>query len=93
MHDWNMWWGGGGMWLGPLWMVAWIVLPAALIAAVARWLGPPGREGERPTRTARDMRATRAARSIATSTSGASKTSRAAQNEVLLQYDTGRIVR
>lgn len=43
------------MWFGPLWMVAWIVLLVALVAAVIRWLGPLGREGERPSRSARDI--------------------------------------
>jgi uncharacterized membrane protein len=39
MHDWNMWWGGGGMWFGPLWMIVWLAVLVAVIVAVVRWLG------------------------------------------------------
>jgi hypothetical protein len=49
-HDWNMWWGGGGMWFGPLWMIAWLAVLVAVIVAVVRWLGEKGVGGYRPAR-------------------------------------------
>jgi putative membrane protein len=55
MHDWNMWWGGGGMWFGPLWMIVWLAVLVAVIVAVVRWLGGIGGGGDGPTRTARDI--------------------------------------
>lgn len=54
MHDW-MGWGGGGMWLGPLFMIGWVVLLVVLIVAVVRWLGGVGPASERSERTARDI--------------------------------------
>ena len=55
MHDWNMWWGGGGMWLGPLWMIVWLGVLVAIIVGLVRWLGGTGGGGVTPTRTARDI--------------------------------------
>ena len=57
MHDWNMWWGGGGvgMWFGPLWMFVWLALVVAVIVAVIRWLSEKGGSGDRPGRGARDI--------------------------------------
>jgi putative membrane protein len=39
MHGWGMGWGWGGMWLGPLFMIAWFALLVAVIVLVVRWLG------------------------------------------------------
>ncbi len=39
MHDWGMGWGWGGMFLGPLFMVAWLALLVAVIVLLVRWLG------------------------------------------------------
>ena len=55
MHDWNMWWGGGGMWFGPLWMVIWLAVLAAIIVGVVRWLGGTGGGGVGSARTAREI--------------------------------------
>jgi putative membrane protein len=55
MHDWNMWWGGGGMWFGPLWMIVWLVVIIAGIAALVRWVGGTGGSVGTPTRGARDI--------------------------------------
>ncbi|KAB2941752.1 MAG: SHOCT domain-containing protein [Hyphomicrobium sp.] len=55
MHDWNMWWGGGGMWFGPLWMIVWLLVVVAGVAALVRWLGGAGGDGRAPTRSARDI--------------------------------------
>jgi len=55
MHDWNMWWGGGGMWFGPLWMILWLVLLVAGIVALVRWLVRPGASVSRQARSARDI--------------------------------------
>ena len=51
MHD----WGWGGMWLMPLFMVAWFALMIVVIVLLVRWLG--GGNGGRnvSTRTARDI--------------------------------------
>jgi putative membrane protein len=48
MHDWMMGW--GGMWLGPLFMIAVLALLVAAVVALARWMS-----GGRPGRTARDI--------------------------------------
>jgi putative membrane protein len=53
MHDW-MGWGWGGMWLGPLFMIAVLALVVAAIVALARWVGRGGDGGGR-MRTARDI--------------------------------------
>ena len=70
MHDWNMWWGGGGMGFGPLWMIVWLAVLVAVIVAVVRWLGEKGGGGDRPARGARDILDQRyaAGRLIATNT-------------------------
>ncbi len=41
MHDW-MWWGGGGMWFGPVWMILWLAVLVALIVVLVRGLGGAG---------------------------------------------------
>lgn len=53
MHDWG--WGWGGMWLMPLFMLAWFALMIAVIIFLVRWLagGNGGRSAS--TRTARDI--------------------------------------
>lgn len=38
MHEW-MGWGWGGMWLGPLFMIAVLAVFVACIVALVRWLG------------------------------------------------------
>jgi len=55
MHDWNMWWGGGGMLFGPLWMIVWLVVLVAFIVALVRWLGGTGGGADRSGRSARDI--------------------------------------
>ena len=52
MHDWTMWGGGGGMWLGPVWMVVWLVVLVVIVVVVVRWFGAPG-GGERSAHSAR----------------------------------------
>ena len=54
MHDWNMW-GGGGMWLGPLWMIVWLGVLVAIIVVLVRWLGGTGWGVDRSVRNARDI--------------------------------------
>jgi putative membrane protein len=51
MHDWSTW---GGMWFGPIWMIAWLAVLVAIVIGVVRWLGLGGDAG-RPERTARDI--------------------------------------
>ncbi len=55
MHDWNMWWGGGGMWFGPLWMIVWLAVLVVIIVALVRWIGGTGGGNVASTRTARDI--------------------------------------
>jgi len=55
MHDWNMWWGGGGMWGGPLWMLVWPAILVAFIVTMVHWLSGKGGGGDRPPRSARDI--------------------------------------
>jgi putative membrane protein len=55
MHDWNMWWGGGGMWFGPLVMIGWLAVIVAIIVGLVRWLGGTGGGADRSVRTARDI--------------------------------------
>ena len=55
MHDWNTWWGGGGMWFGPLWMILWLAALVAIIVALVRWLGGTGSGAERSARSACDI--------------------------------------
>lgn len=50
MHEW-MGWGWGGMWLGPLFMIGWLVL----VVAVVRWLGGAVAVGAKLERTAREI--------------------------------------
>lgn len=51
MHDW-MGWGWGGMWIGPLVMIALLALLIAGIMALVRWIGGAG-DGR--VRMARDI--------------------------------------
>jgi putative membrane protein len=53
MHDW-MGWGWGGMWLGPLIMIAVLALLVAGSVALVRRIGG-GRDGGGRARTARDI--------------------------------------
>ncbi len=55
MPEWGLGWGGGGMFLGPLFMVAWLAMLVALVVLLVRWLGggSPG-TGSAP-RTAREI--------------------------------------
>jgi putative membrane protein len=53
MHDW-MGWGWGGMWLGPLFMIALLALLIAGIVALVRWIGGGSDAGGR-VRTAREI--------------------------------------
>lgn len=48
MHDWNMWWGGGGMWLGPLSMILWLAVLVAIVVALVRWSGGAGSSARTP---------------------------------------------
>lgn len=61
MHDgWGMGW--GAMFLGPLFMIAWLALLVAVIVLVLRWMGV-GRIGERGAfRTPREILDARYAR-------------------------------
>jgi putative membrane protein len=52
MHDWG---GGWGIILGPLYMVMWVAILAAIIALVVRWTGLGGQASSRTTSTARDI--------------------------------------
>ena len=54
MHDWNMWWGGGGMWFGPIWMIVWLAVLVAIIVGLMRWLGGTA-VGGTSSRSARDI--------------------------------------
>jgi putative membrane protein len=49
MHDWMGW---GGMWLGPIVMIALLALLIAGIVALVRWKGG---DGDGRVRTARDI--------------------------------------
>jgi putative membrane protein len=55
MHDWQMWWGGGGMWFGPLWMIVWLALLVAVIVLLVRWLGGGSLGMGSPHRTPREI--------------------------------------
>jgi putative membrane protein len=55
MHDWNMWWGGGGMWFGPLSMIVWLAVLVAIAVALVRWSGGTGSGAGGSARTARDI--------------------------------------
>jgi putative membrane protein len=54
MHDW-MGWGWGGMWFGPLSMIALLALTIAGIVMLVRWIGGGGGDGGGRARTARDI--------------------------------------
>ena len=54
MHEW-MGWGWGGMWFGPLLMLAVIVLFVALVVLLVRWLGGERGLPSAATRTAREI--------------------------------------
>ena len=43
------------MFLGPLYMLLWLAVLAAIIVLLVRWLGGIAGEGGRSTRTARDV--------------------------------------
>lgn len=53
MHDW-MGWGWGGMWFGPLFMLAVLALLVALVVALVRWFGS-GQTAPPAPRSARDI--------------------------------------
>ena len=53
-HMMHGWWGPGGMWLGPIWMIVWLALLVAIIVGLVRWLGGLGDGAGRPTRTAHE---------------------------------------
>jgi putative membrane protein len=54
MHDW-MGWGWGGMWLGPLFMIAVLALLVAGIVSLVRWIGGGSNDGGGRVRTAREI--------------------------------------
>lgn len=53
MHDW-MGWGWGGMWFGPLFMLAALAVLVAFVVVLVRWLGGDRAVPSAP-RTARDI--------------------------------------
>jgi putative membrane protein len=53
MHDWMDW--GGGVWLGPLWMLLWLAVFMAIIVALVRWLAPIESGAHTSPRLARDI--------------------------------------
>ena len=56
MHGWGMMgWGGGGMFLGPLFMIAWLALLVAVIVVLVRWLGGGSFGVGSPPRTPREI--------------------------------------
>jgi putative membrane protein len=61
MHD-GMGWGWGGMWIGPILMIALLALVIAGIVALVRWIGGGGSEGGARLRTAREILDERCAR-------------------------------
>lgn len=54
MHEW-MGWGWGGMWLGPIFMIALLALFVAAIVALVRWVGGSSGDGAERVRTAREI--------------------------------------
>lgn len=54
MHD-GMGWGWGGMWLGPLFMLAALALLVAFVVFLVRWLGGDRAAAPKASRTARDL--------------------------------------
>jgi putative membrane protein len=61
MHDW-MGWGWGGMWIGPLLMIAALAVLLAGMVALVRWIGGGGSDGGGRARTAREILDVRYAR-------------------------------
>ena len=55
MHGWGMGWGGGGMFLGPLFMIVWLALLVAVIVVLVRWLGGGSFGVGSPPRTPREI--------------------------------------
>ncbi len=55
MHGWGMGWGWGGMFLGPLFMIAWLALLVAVIVLLVRWLGGGSFGVGSPARTPREI--------------------------------------
>jgi putative membrane protein len=54
MHD-GMGWGWGGMWLGPLFMLAALAILVGIVVFLARWLGGDRAAAPKAPRTARDL--------------------------------------
>lgn len=54
MHDW-MGWAWGGMWIGPLFMIAVLAVLLAGIVALVRWIGGGESDGGGRVRTAREI--------------------------------------
>jgi putative membrane protein len=54
MHD-GMGWGWGGMWLGPLFMIAVLALLVAFVVFLVRWLGGDRAAAPKAPRTAREL--------------------------------------
>ena len=54
MHEW-MGWGWGGMWFGPLFMLAVFALLVAFVVLLVRWLGGDRGLPSGATRTAREV--------------------------------------
>lgn len=52
MHDWG---GGWGMFFGPLYMIAWLLILVAAVLLIVRWMGVAGPGLSPPARTARDI--------------------------------------
>jgi putative membrane protein len=61
MHDW-MGWGWGGMWLGPLFMIAVLAVLIVGIVALVRWIGGSGIHGGGRVHTPREILDERCAR-------------------------------
>jgi putative membrane protein len=54
MHDWTGW-GWGGMWIGPLFMIAVLALLIAGIVSLVRWIGGGGGDSGGRVRAAREI--------------------------------------
>lgn len=54
MYDW-MGWGWGGMWLGPLFMIAVLAVLIVGIVVLVRWIGGSGTDGGGRVRTPREI--------------------------------------
>jgi putative membrane protein len=56
MHEWMGWGSGwGGMFFGPLMMIAWLAVLVAVVVLILRWLGGAGTTGVGSVRTAREI--------------------------------------